>query len=472
MQLDGNICYRAIQTRDARFDGQFFTAVKSTGIYCRPICPAPTPQRRNCTFYPSAAAAHEAGFRPCLRCRPEVAPEVPAWSGTSATVTRAMRLISEGLLDKADVAGLAERLGIGDRHLRRLFLEHVGATPVAVAQTRRILFAKKLLTETKLPIVDVAFASGFSSLRRFNSAMLSVYDRPPRELRRNTIDEVRGPLTLKLAYRPPFHWDALIEFLRARAIPGVEVVTRESYRRSVRTGVIEVRHSPEENCLLASIALSNLDGLRILVERVRRLFDLHSNTDEIAACLRRDPLLSGLVDRYPGLRLPGAWNPFELAVRAILGQQISVAAATTLAGRIVERWGEPLPDSDLKIFPSPHTLASADLASIGLPRQRAEALGRLAKEVATGALDLDSRPAVEHLCELQGVGEWTAQYICMRAFGEPDAFPASDLGLRRAAGNIPAAELLRRAENWRPWRAYAAIHLWTGLQGSHNGTTL
>jgi AraC family transcriptional regulator of adaptative response / DNA-3-methyladenine glycosylase II len=326
--------------------------------------------------------------------------------------------------------------------------------------------------ETKLPIVDVAFASGFSSLRRFNSAMQAVYNRAPRDLRKSTIEDVRGPLTLKLAYRPPFHWDALIGFLSARAIPGVEVVTRESYRRSVRTGIIEVRRSPEENCLLVSIALTHLNDLRSLVERVRRLFDLHSNTHEIAACLGSDPLLSGIVRRYPGLRLPGAFDAFELAVRAILGQQISVTAATTLAGRIVERWGEPLPESDLKIFPSPDVLASADLASIGLPRKRAEALGRLAKEVATGALDLDSRPGIDRLCELQGIGEWTAQYIGMRAFGEPDAFPASDLGLRRAAGNISAAELLRRAEGWRPWRAYAAIHLWTGLQGSHNGTTL
>jgi AraC family transcriptional regulator of adaptative response / DNA-3-methyladenine glycosylase II len=376
------------------------------------------------------------------------------------------------MLDNAGVAGLAERLGIGDRHLRRLFLEHVGANPVAVAQTRRILFAKKLLTETRLPIVDVAFASGFSSLRRFNSAIQAVYNRPPRELRRSAMEEVRGPLTLKLAYRPPFHWDALIGFLKARAIPGVEVVTAESYRRTVRTGVIEVRRSPGENCLLVEIALNSVSGLRHVVERVRRLFDLHSNTHEIAACLERDPLLGNLVSRYPGLRVPGAWDAFELAVRAILGQQVSVAAATTLAGRMVERWGERLPDSDLRMFPEPDVLASADLASIGLPRKRAEALGSLARSVATGALDLESRPAVQRLCELAGIGEWTAQYIGMRAFGEPDAFPASDLGLRRAAGDISVSELLRRAESWRPWRAYAAIHLWTDLQGSYNGTAL
>ncbi len=478
--LDADACYRAIQARDARFDGHFFTGVRSTGVYCRPVCPATTPHRRNCAFYASAAGAQEAGYRPCLRCRPEVAPDLPAWSGTSATVTRAMRMIADGALDGGSVSTLADRLGIGDRHLRRLFLEHAGATPIAVAQTRRVLFAKKLLSETRLPVLDVASAAGFSSLRRFNDAVQSVYHRPPRDLRKSTGESSAGPLTLKLAYRPPYRWDALISFLKARAIPGVESITDDCYRRSVRlgrlTGTIEVRPLPGENYLSVRIAAGAVEGLREVVERVRRLFDLHAGAAEIAAHLREDPLLRPAVETQPGFRLPGAFDAFELSVRAILGQQISVAAATTLAGRIVERWGEPISGSDLRVFPEPARLIGADLASIGLPRKRAEALSKLAAAVAEDRLFFESYSSLDELvtrlCNLDGVGPWTAHYIAMRACGEPDAFPASDLVLRRAAGNLSEAGLIARAERWRPWRAYAAMYLWNAAGGNRNGTSL
>jgi AraC family transcriptional regulator of adaptative response / DNA-3-methyladenine glycosylase II len=477
--LDTESCYRALQTRDARFDGRFFTGVTSTGIFCRPVCPARTPHLRNCTFYPSAAAAAEAGFRPCLRCGPEVAPGLPTWSGTSATVGRAMRLIAEGALDESSVAVLAERLGLGERHLRRLFLEHVGATPVAVAQTRRVLFAKKLLTETGLPVTDVAFASGFASLRRFNDAMQATYGRPPRELRKATFEAAAGPLTLKLAYRPPYDWDALVGFLKMRAIPGVEIVTDGSYCRTVRAGkfrgTIEVRPQTAKNCLEVRMALDGVPCVREVVDRTRRMFDLDADTSEIGSFLGSDPLLRQAVKKHPGLRVPGAWSEFEVAVRAILGQQISVAAATTLAGRIVERWGEPLAQSSLRLFPEPAILAEADLRTIGVTGARAESLRSLARAAASGALDSDS--TIERLCALDGIGDWTAQYIAMRGFGDPDAFPSSDLGLRRAAGGIPAKELVGRAEAWRPWRAYAAVYLWSiyqeaDSQGGKNGTAL
>lgn len=475
MVLEDKICYRALQTRDARFDGRFFTAVKSTGIFCRPICPARTPLLRNCTFYPSAAAAAEAGFRPCLRCRPEVAPDLPAWAGTSATVSRALRLIAEGALDEDSVTRLADRLGVGDRHLRRLFLDQVGATPVAVAQTRRILFAKKLLTETALPITDVAFAAGFASLRRFNDAMHTTYGQPPRQLRKTTAEAPDGPLTLKLAYRPPYDWTAMINFLKPRAIPGVERVAEDCYQRSVRAGrfrgVIEVRPLLAANCLEVRMTLDGVQCAREVVDRTRRLFDMDADANEIGGFLGGDPLLGDLVQRHPGLRVPGAWSEFELAVRAILGQQISVAAATTLAGRIAERWGEPLGHSDLRLFPEASVLAGADLGSIGLTRKRAESLRGLARAAADGLFESSPLPA-ERLCELEGIGEWTAQYIAMRAFGDPDAFPASDLVLRRAAGNLTEKELAARAEAWRPWRAYAALYLWSGSQSlKMNGGT-
>lgn len=484
MQLDHEACYRALQTRDARFDGQFFTAVRTTGTYCRPICPAPTPKRENCLFLPSAAAAHGAGFRPCLRCRPEISPGTPAWLGTSATVSRALRLISEGALDDGRVEALAARLGVGERHLRRLFIKHLGAPPQAVAQTRRILFARKLIDETKLPMAEVALSSGFASIRRFNDAIRTTYKKTPRELRRSSTATRNGggasEITLKLPYRPPFHWAAMIRFLAPRAVPGVEATGPDHYRRTIAidgvSGIVEVRPVDSENHLLARIRLSGTTALIHVAERLRRIFDLGADPAEIAAHLRDDPRLRAAVKALPGLRIPGAWDGFELAVRAILGQQVSVQAATKLAGRLVEAYGEPLVlDGSLpgtedlrRVFPRPEALASADLTKLGLPRARGAAISSLAAAVAKEDLVLDASrgldDTIHKLGRLPGVGEWTAQYIAMRALREPDAFPATDLGLRRAladsSGALAGSRLLEIAEAWRPWRAYAAMYLW------------
>jgi AraC family transcriptional regulator of adaptative response / DNA-3-methyladenine glycosylase II len=482
VQLDPDVCYRALRTRDPRFDGRFFTAVRSTGVYCRPICPAPTPKRHNCLFVPCAAAAQEAGFRPCLRCRPEAAPGTPAWRGTSATVSRALRLIEAGGLDEGGVEELSMRLGIGARHLRRLFLAHLGAPPQAVAHTRRLLFAKKLIDETPLPMAQVAFAAGFSSVRRFNTAIRETYRRSPRELRR--AGNARPPegdasdLELQLAYRPPFDWNALTAFLTPRAIPGVEAVEPGRYRRTFALdgvhGIVEVRPAGDGRPLRARIRLEGPAPLVSIAARLRRIFDLGADPQAIGAQLGRDARLARRLARLPGVRVPGAWCGFELAVRTILGQQVSVAAATRSAGRLVEAYGLPLRlangESALAwTFPTPDALTEADPKRLGLPSARARAIAALAREVATGRLVLDPcaepeamRAALE---ALPGVGPWTAQVIAMRALGEPDAFPVGDLGIRRALGRPgrPASAVRVEAlcQAWRPWRAYAAMLLWS-----------
>jgi len=484
MLLDPEVCYRALRTRDARFDGRFFTGVRSTGIYCRPICPA-RPRRENCSFFACAAAAQEAGYRPCLRCRPEASPGTPAWLGTSATVSRGLRLIGEGALDRGSVEELAGRLGVGERHLRRLFVEHLGAAPLAVAQNRRILFAKKLLDETHLPLSQVAFSAGFSSLRRFNDALKATYGCPPRELRRRSGGRDAPPgdseLRLRLAYRPPLHWATIARYLSARAIPGVESATPDAYCRTIRIGgargILEVRPGDADRHLTVCIRLSDTQALFGVAERVRNLFDLGADPSEIAAHLCRDPLLRDSVERYRGLRVPGAWDGFEYAVRAILGQQVSVAAASRLARRLVEHYGEPLEpelaeaaeDPGLSAyFPTPEALTGADPARLRLPRTRAKAIAALAQAVADGQLSLsatadpdETRQAIE---ALPGLGPWTAEIIAMRVLRVPDAFPASDLGLRRALSQgselVGSREVAARAEAWRPWRAYAAMHLW------------
>ena len=480
MNLDADACYRALRTRDARFDGRFFVAVRTTRIFCRPVCPAPTAKRENCLFMASAAAAQEAGFRPCLRCRPETSPGTPAWLGSSATVSRALRLISEGALDTAGVDAVAARLGIGERQLRRLFLDHLGASPIAVAQTRRILFAKKLIDETRLPMTEIAFSSGFSSIRRFNDALRCTYGQTPTQLRRAGGTNGRGDgceVVLKLSFRPPFDWDAIVRFLAPRATPGVEAAGSDYYRRTVRldgaSGLVEVRPVAGQNYLAARIRLSSTRVLGQAAERLRRIFDLGADPAQIAAQLRSDPRLRPRVASAPGLRVPGTWDGFELAVRAILGQQVSVRAATTFAGRLAAAYGEPLPDASPQdgvhlLFPSPESLAEADLTSVGLTRARAASVTSLATAVARGDVAVESGRSLEEataqLARLPGVGEWTAQYIAMRAFGEPDAFPAMDLGLRKALGNgagpVSGAQLLKAAEAWRPWRAYAAMYLW------------
>jgi AraC family transcriptional regulator of adaptative response / DNA-3-methyladenine glycosylase II len=496
VELDPKTCYRALRARDARFDGRFFTAVRTTGVYCRPICPARTPKRENCMFLRCAAAAQEAGYRPCLRCRPESSPGTPAWLGTSATVSRALRLIADGALDNGSVDDLAGRLGVGERHLRRLFCEHLGASPLAVAKTQRLLFAKQLIDETRLPMSEIAFASGFSSIRRFNDAVRAAWKRPPRELRRA---HQRGSdpggaaddpaLVLRLPYRPPFDWSALASFLALRAIPGVEQVSEERYSRSIEvdgvSGLVDVRPAAGKNYLVACLRLSGPAPLSRISQRLRRLFDLTADPTPIAAQLESDRVLRDRLRARPGLRVPGAWDGFELAVRAILGQQISVRGATTLAGRLVSVYGDKLPiargpggvlhaesaDAPSHVFPRPQALVAIDAAAVGLTAARARAISALAAAVVDGSLDLDASRGLEEsvtrLCELPGIGEWTAHYIAMRALREPDAFPASDLGLRHALGAngapAPITAVRRRAESWRPWRAYAAVHLWADL---------
>ncbi|MDR3506700.1 MAG: AlkA N-terminal domain-containing protein [Caulobacteraceae bacterium] len=484
MDLDHDACYRAICTRDARFDGRLFTGVKTTGIYCRPICPARTPKSQNVVFFPTAAAAQGAGFRPCLRCRPETSPDLAAWRGTSNTVSRALALIESGALDADDVEGLADRLGVGQRQLRRLFQQHLGASPVAVAQTRRVLLAKQLIHETRLPMAEVALASGFGSIRRFNETFQALYHRPPGELRRATTAEVSAQggeaLSIRLPYRPPYDWEAMVGFLSLRAIPGVEVVSSDRYARTIAIGpdrgLLVVRPLAGDR-LGVEIRFGRLSALPTIIARVRRVFDLAADPLAIGIHLSQDPHLAPLVAARPGLRVPGAWDGFELAIRAILGQQITVTAATVLAGKIAAAHGEPLP-GDLAgrveglshTFPTPAALAGADLAAMGLmPRVRAGSLSSLAAAVLADPNILGGRgsldEAVARLKALPGIGEWTAQYIAMRGLREPDAFPHGDIGLMRAlAGPDGArpnpAQLLARAEAWRPWRAYAALHLW------------
>jgi AraC family transcriptional regulator, regulatory protein of adaptative response / DNA-3-methyladenine glycosylase II len=478
-------CYQAIQARDARFDGRFFTAVLTTKIYCRPICPARCPAPQNCRFYPSAAAAQAAGFRPCLRCRPELAPGF--WPGlrTSALVTRALQRIAAGALDQGSVSDLAARLGIGDRHLRRLFLQHLGATPIKVAQTRRLLFAKQLLTDTALPISDVALAAGFSSQRRFNALIRQVYGRAPQELRRQSADAISAaPLQLRLPFVPPYDWAAMVRFFQMRAIPGVEDVTPEYYRRTIaigdQTGTVEVRPAPTH--LLATIDFPDITCLDAIVERLRHLFDLNANGLEIARHLSQDGPLRTALGAVPnvdlaalaGLRLPGVWDPFELAVRAILGQQVSVAAARTLATRLVAAYGQALTDPDARlrfIFPTPAALATADLTRMGVTKPRAAAISGLAARVVARPQFFQQfqglEDAVAQLCALPGIGPWTAHYIAMRALGEPDAFPAADLVLLKALSGegerLKPQALTVMAAAWQPWRAYAAMYIWQVL---------
>ncbi len=477
--LDPERCYEALRSRDARFDGRFFVGVRTTGVFCRPVCPARTPKRGNVRFFACAAAAQADGFRPCRRCRPETSPGTPAWLGSSALVSRGLRLIAEGGLDEGPIDAFAERLGVGARQLRRLFARHLGASPGSIARARRVHFARRLIDETVLPMAEVAFSSGFKSIRDFNFAVRATFGRSPRELRANRSRRAAGSdgdLVVKLPYRPPLDFPAMLRFLRPRAIPGVESVGDADYRRTIEVGgaagAIELRPVAGEAQLAMRVRLPSYEGLIRVVERARRIFDLGADPLQIASHLRRSPLLVARLERSPGLRVPGAWDGFELAVRAVLGQQVSVKGASTLAGRLVRAFGKPVEgcaEGLSHLFPRPEALAEADLSRIGLPSARAEALRSLARAVATGGLRLDAPQgldeAVARLRALPGVGEWTAHYVAMRALGEPDAFPASDLGLRHALGRGDAApsarELQRIAEAWRPWRAYAAMLLWS-----------
>lgn len=482
MDMDDDACFRAIETRDHRFDGRLFVAVTTTGIYCRPFCPAPTPRRSHVRFFRTAAAAQEAGFRPCLRCRPETSPELAFWRGSSSTVSRALGLIETGALDDTNIDTLAARLGIGERQLRRLFRQYLGTSPIAIAQTRRILLAKQLLHDTRLPMTEVALAAGFGSVRRFNEIFQQLFRRPPQALRRTFVTEepaaTTGAVAVKLGYRLPYDWEAILAFLRARAIPGVEAVSSGRYARTIAIGDehgVLLVEPVEGNCLRATVRFANLRCLPAIIARVRRVFDLAADPVAIGAHLSQDPIMAPLVAARPGLRVPGAWDGFELAVRAILGQQITVPGATKLAGRLVALHGGRIADSAAielgltHVFPTPQQMVRADLAALGMPKARRTALSSLAAAIAADPLIFGPRRSLEEaiaqLRSLPGIGEWTAQYIAMRELREPDAFPTADIGLLRAMSNGSGvrpspAELLAHAERWRPWRAYAALHLW------------
>ncbi len=479
--LDGDICYRAMETRDPRFDGLLYTGVMSTGIYCRPICPARTPKRANCVFFQTAAAAQEAGFRACLRCRPELSPEVACWRGTSNTVSRAMALIAEGFLDDeaASVESLAERVGVGERQLRRLFERHLGASPVSVAQTRRVLFAKQLIHDTQLSMTQVALAAGFGSIRRFNDAFRALYQRPPSELRRSKRGAASpdAPLELQMSYRPPYDWQSMLGFFEARAIEGVELVDGGRYRRVVshggQLGTVEVRHEPARRALVAKIQFPCVRAIPVIVSRLRTVFDVNADIGRIGEHLARDPSLAALIAERPGLHSPGGWSGFELAVRAILGQQISVAGARQLAAKLVRLCSRPwtgAADNGLThAFPTAAEVTAADLSTLGMPASRRSAVKALAQAAVEQPRLFEPVGSVEEIVtklrSIQGVGEWTAQYIALRALRETDAFPASDVGLLRGAAKmrrtpVSVEQLLAHAEAWRPWRAYAAQHLW------------
>jgi AraC family transcriptional regulator of adaptative response / DNA-3-methyladenine glycosylase II len=480
VELDRKSCYRVLLARDSRYDGRFFTCVKTTGIYCRPVCPARTPKIANVAFVSSAAAAQEAGYRPCLRCRPERSPDLTASRGTSVTVSRALSLIERGALDEGDVAALASRLGLGERQLRRLFHQHLGASPVTVAQTRRVLLAKQLIHDSALSMTEVALASGFSSLRRFNETFKDLYGRPPSALRRRTPEErVRtSAVELFLPYQAPYDFVSLLAFLAARAITGVEQVQNGVYMRVFEladsVGSVAVSDVPERSALRVRVRLQQLAALPSVIARVRHVFDLGSDPRTIADELARDPLLAEHVKARPGLRVPGAWEGFEIAVRGILGQQITVTAATQLASKVAQRMGKRVEDAFVEpglthAFPGPERFERELVEQLGMPRARALALQGLAqaarKDPTLFGAGQDLEQALAKLTSLPGIGPWTAQYIAMRALAQSDAFPVGDIGLMRALGvdgvRPTPKMLLARAEAWRPWRAYAALHLWT-----------
>jgi AraC family transcriptional regulator of adaptative response / DNA-3-methyladenine glycosylase II len=478
MLLDSDQCYLALRTHDARFDGRFFVGVGTTRIYCRPVCTARTPHRENCRFFPSAAAAEAEGFRPCLRCRPELAPGYAAVDANRRLAQAAAGSIEDGRLADSSLPDLAGALGVSDRHLRRVFQQEFGVSPVEYAQTQRLLLAKRLLTDTDLTVIDVAMASGFASLRRFNALLRKRYRMTPGELRRTSGAAAPADrLAFDLAYRPPYDWEAMLGFLERRAIRGVEAVDGRSYSRTIRveqagkvlSGWICVSPSKKRAALRVTVSASLAGALPAVLSRVKHLFDLACHPDEIAEAL------GALAAGHPGLRLPGAIDGFELAVRAILGQQVTVKSASTLAGRFVEAFGEPAetPYPALtRLFPTPATVAALEppeIAARGIIASRARAIVALAREVAAGRLRLDRTaqldPTLAALEALPGVGPWTAQYIAMRALAWPDAFPHPDVAVLKALKQS-GKHALAASEQWRPWRAYAVLHLWKSLEKS------
>ncbi|HYC41535.1 MAG TPA: AlkA N-terminal domain-containing protein [Noviherbaspirillum sp.] len=475
--LDRESCYRALAARDARFDGVFFTGVKTTGIYCRPVCSVKTPRESSCLFFGTAAAAEAAGFRPCLRCRPELAPYALQENLAHAVWQR----IAAGALNDGNVERLAGEVGLSSRQLRRVLLQHFGVTPVELAQTQRLLFAKKLLQETHMPMTDIAYAAGFGSVRRFNALFAQRYGIAPTAIRRAQAREEdieRDALVLRLAYRPPYQWENLLRYLGGRAIAGVESVQDGAYVRSVRIaetdGWLRVTHVPARQQLELEVSASLAVHLMPLIARIRSQFDLDANPAVIEAHLMHDPLLEARILAMPGLRVPGAFDAFELAVRAVLGQQVSVAGATTLSGRLVQRFGTAAETPFACVthhFPAPERLAAVEMqeiAAIGLPATRAETIRNLARFTAEHGMPVQPGLAlsdtVERLKSVRGIGDWTAHYIALRALRYPDAFPAGDLGLQKAAAadgaRLTEKQLAARAAAWSPWRGYAALALW------------
>ena len=475
MTLDADHCYQALLTHDARFDGAFFVGVSTTGIYCRTVCTARTPRRDRCAFYPSAAAAELAGFRPCLRCRPELAPGLARVDSLGRLAADAAGRIEDGALTDGSVADLASEMGVSERHLRRVIEAEFGVSPVRLAQTQRLLLAKRLLSDTDLPVGQIAFSSGFSSLRRFNALFQERYRLNPTALRKTRPMNVDGPpetLVCELSYRPPLDWDSLLTFLVGRASRGVETTDGKVYRRTVSLGKhqgwLSACPLPNKPALRVEVSASLAPALLPTLGRVKRLFDLAASPTLIAAHL------GPLADAHPGLRVPGAFDGFEMTVRAILGQQVSVAAASTLAGRFGGAFGDPIttPFPELThLSPTPERVASArpeELFALGILASRANSILALARAVTDGTISLqpggDPEATMAHLKALPGIGEWTAQYVAMRALAWPDAFPHTDLGIVKALGEKNPKRILEMAEHWRPWRAYAAMHLWKSLE--------
>ena len=462
-KLDPEVCRRARLSRDRRFDGEFFLAVRTTGIYCRPICPARAPVEKNVIYYKSSSQAAQAGYRPCLRCRPESAPDSPAWKGTSATVQRALQLMRQGALNDGSLAKLAERLGVGERYLRKLFQRELGVSPQAVALNQRLLFAKKLLAETSLPITEVAFAAGFGSVRRFNSAVRTHFKLTPGQLRgrRGAGSSQRG-ISLQLHYRPPYDWQAISNFFRRHAIAGVETMTAEYYQRNLLLpggpATFQVRPKPGAHALQLDLQLPDHSLLMPVVARIRRMFDLDANPAAIAATLGQDPLLAPLLQACPGIRAPGHWSLHESSIRAIVGQQVSTAAARGIIARLAVATSA---DPEHPTFPAAADLATLDDSHFPMPGRRRETLRYLCRTIIENEDELD----LDTLAALKGVGPWTVAMVSMRGAGDPDTFPNKDLGLEQAwlklAGeNTP---LQHHSAGCRPWRSYAANLLWRSL---------
>ncbi|WP_436982233.1 AlkA N-terminal domain-containing protein [Streptomyces sp. enrichment culture] len=482
--MDDDSRYEAVRSRDERFDGVFYTAVRTTGIYCRPSCPAVTPKRAHVTFHPSAAAAQAAGYRACRRCRPDAVPGSAEWNVRADAVGRAMRMIADGVVDRDGVTGLATRLGYSPRQVQRQLTTELGAGPVALARAQRAHSARILLQSTALPITEIAFAAGFSSVRQFNDTIRQVYARTPTEVRggRTAPPQDRAGVPLRLAHRGPYAAREIFDFLGRRAIAGIEEMTGEPgdrlYRRSLDlphgSGIAEVGEHAGKGWLPARLLLTDLRDLTTAVQRLRRLFDLDADPYAVAERFAADPHLGPLAAARPGLRSPGAAQPHELAVRAVLGQQITVSGARTLGGTLVAAYGKPLPAPDgalTHVFPTADALADAPLGELGMPGARRRTLRTLCAALADGTVTLDpgaDRDATEAaLLALPGIGPWTAGYLRMRALGDPDVFLPGDAGVRHGLAGIGATAA--DAEGWRPWRSYAVHHLWQVTPAARTG---